>query len=452
VSQNEEGREVNSPEHRLDGWKEIANHLRKSTRTAQRWERELGLPVRRLKTLKGEIVFALKQELDVWQLQNSAAREDLSSNGDEDIDVSDGVSESPGEVAIPRSVSKRQSRFSFAIWATGFLVAGFALGLLYLHFNHSPVPVTYRIEHNALIVLNKSGDELWRRNFEDLEPGFYSGKLRSIWIGDLNQDGQTEVLFVEQPTQALTHSVTMHCISQKGRELWSFTPSRIVRTASEEFEAIYGIIDFEVFDTAAGKRIALTANHHLYFPEEVVLLSPTGTVVGEYWHPGHFSQVRALDLKRDGNIKLFLSGVNNEYRTATLVVLDLDKVSGAATQTNPNYQFPDMPPAKETVRVYFPRSCINKLLNRFNVARGVEIRPNSLLVHVDEQPGVAAPAALMYEMSFDMTKAKLSVVDYFRVVHKELEADHRLDHKLTDEELKSLEGQVRVNAPPPVAN
>jgi hypothetical protein len=452
VSQNEEGREVNSPEQRLDGWKEIANHLRKSTRTAQRWERELGLPVRRLKTMKGEIVFALKQELDEWQLQNSAAREDLNGNSDEDVDVLDGVLESPGEVAILPLVSKRQSRFSMAIWAAGFLVAGFTLGLLYLHFNHSSVPVTYRIENNSFVVLNKSGDVLWRRNFEDILPEFYSGKRRSVWIGDLNQDGETEVLFVEQPARALSHSVTMHCLSQDGRELWSFSPNRVVRTASEEFEGIYGIVDFEVFDTAGGKRIALTANHHLYFPEEVVLLSPTGTVLGEYWHPGHFTQVRALDLKHDGNIRLYLSGVNNEYRTATLVVLDLDKVAGAAAQTNPNYQFLDMPPAKESVRAYFPRSCINKLLNRFNAARAVEPRPNSLLVHVDEQPGVAAPAALMYEMSFDMTKAKLSVVDYFRVVHKELEADHRLDHKLTDEELKSLEGQFRVNAPPPVAN
>lgn len=31
----------------LSGWKEIANYLRKGVRTVQRYERELGLPIRR---------------------------------------------------------------------------------------------------------------------------------------------------------------------------------------------------------------------------------------------------------------------------------------------------------------------------------------------------------------------------------------------------------------------
>jgi hypothetical protein len=51
---------------RLDGWKAVAAHLRKSVRTAQRWERELGLPVRRMPTENGEIVYAFISEVDAW--------------------------------------------------------------------------------------------------------------------------------------------------------------------------------------------------------------------------------------------------------------------------------------------------------------------------------------------------------------------------------------------------
>jgi DNA-binding beta-propeller fold protein YncE len=49
---------------RLDGWKEIADHLGKhlSVRTAQRWESE-GMPVQR----DGVKVFAYAEELDVWK-------------------------------------------------------------------------------------------------------------------------------------------------------------------------------------------------------------------------------------------------------------------------------------------------------------------------------------------------------------------------------------------------
>jgi hypothetical protein len=35
---------------RLDGWKEIASYIGRGVRSAQRWERELGMPVHRLNT------------------------------------------------------------------------------------------------------------------------------------------------------------------------------------------------------------------------------------------------------------------------------------------------------------------------------------------------------------------------------------------------------------------
>lgn len=52
-----------SPRRRLDGWKEIATHLGRDPRTAQRWEALEGLPVYR----EGAKVFALSDELDQWR-------------------------------------------------------------------------------------------------------------------------------------------------------------------------------------------------------------------------------------------------------------------------------------------------------------------------------------------------------------------------------------------------
>lgn len=51
---------------RLDSWKEIAAHLRRTVRTAQRWERECGLPVHRHTHAKGHSIYAFTDELDVW--------------------------------------------------------------------------------------------------------------------------------------------------------------------------------------------------------------------------------------------------------------------------------------------------------------------------------------------------------------------------------------------------
>jgi hypothetical protein len=50
----------------LTSWKEISAHLGKSIRTVQRWERELGLPVRRPDLRRSGIVLADPAELDSW--------------------------------------------------------------------------------------------------------------------------------------------------------------------------------------------------------------------------------------------------------------------------------------------------------------------------------------------------------------------------------------------------
>jgi hypothetical protein len=48
-------------------WKEIAQYLGKGVRTAQRWEREAGLPIRRQHGHGGGKVLAFADEIDAWK-------------------------------------------------------------------------------------------------------------------------------------------------------------------------------------------------------------------------------------------------------------------------------------------------------------------------------------------------------------------------------------------------
>jgi len=50
----------------ISGWKDIANYLQKGVRTVQRYEREIGLPVRRPAGKSTGSVMATKAELDGW--------------------------------------------------------------------------------------------------------------------------------------------------------------------------------------------------------------------------------------------------------------------------------------------------------------------------------------------------------------------------------------------------
>jgi PAS domain S-box-containing protein len=50
----------------LRSWKEIARYTGASVRTLQRWEKDFRLPIRRIATKKGSVVFAFRSDLDSW--------------------------------------------------------------------------------------------------------------------------------------------------------------------------------------------------------------------------------------------------------------------------------------------------------------------------------------------------------------------------------------------------
>jgi hypothetical protein len=60
------GSEAQSPEERLDSWKEISQHLKRTVRTVQRWEQSEGLPIHRIVHHKHSTVYAYAAELDEW--------------------------------------------------------------------------------------------------------------------------------------------------------------------------------------------------------------------------------------------------------------------------------------------------------------------------------------------------------------------------------------------------
>jgi TolB-like protein len=61
--------EAGSIADRLDSWKEIAAHLRRSLATVQRWEKREGLPVHRHLHGKLGSVWARKSEIDAWWVE-----------------------------------------------------------------------------------------------------------------------------------------------------------------------------------------------------------------------------------------------------------------------------------------------------------------------------------------------------------------------------------------------
>ncbi len=54
----------------LNSWNEIAQYLGRSVRTVERWEKELGLPVKRPRKHLRSPVIAIPSEIDEWVLRD----------------------------------------------------------------------------------------------------------------------------------------------------------------------------------------------------------------------------------------------------------------------------------------------------------------------------------------------------------------------------------------------
>jgi len=74
-----EDRRKHPPNRRLDSWKEIAAHFGRDERTVKRWEKERGLPVRRLPGARGG-VYAFTDDLARWMEARDSGDSDPSSS------------------------------------------------------------------------------------------------------------------------------------------------------------------------------------------------------------------------------------------------------------------------------------------------------------------------------------------------------------------------------------
>jgi tetratricopeptide (TPR) repeat protein len=115
---------------RLDSWKEIASYLRRSVRSAKRWEKSEGLPVHRHLHDKRDSVYAYRAELDGWWSNRGATPPDSdgaeapASPAEPESLAGDTVVEEPGR---DRGIAPSSSR---ATHRAALIGVGFALAIV----------------------------------------------------------------------------------------------------------------------------------------------------------------------------------------------------------------------------------------------------------------------------------------------------------------------------------
>lgn len=388
----------------LSSWKEIAAYLGVSVRTAQKWEAERGLPVQRIPGGRGRVLISV-EALAAWM-------------------------QTPGIPPVqpdgPELVEPRRLRLRWIAAAAVFLVVFAAGGAAWVAWHMQPA--SWRVDGDFLVVSDDHGREIWRNSFgfplRDYK-AFTEYGLNAGWIGDLDGDGSSEVVFVVGPKEDGTPMVV--CFSHTGARRWQFVPGANAKGFPSGNRPPFHPVNLVLFRSGGVWKIVVASLHHTNSPASISLLSATGELEREYWHSGFIQFLTVADFAGTGKPLIYAAGIANGYNRAVLVVLDPENFGGTSREENPEYQLPG-PPACEVSRVLFPRSCINLRRQTYNGVISLHARPDGLEVGVAEE--VNTSYLVIHHFDPDGTYQGATLSSQFQARHNELEHTRFLDHPL----------------------
>lgn len=413
---------------RLDGWKEIADHLGKSVRTAQRWEEEHGLPVHRLAEAddrKGASVMAFADELDAWW-------EATFRNGKpgERGPLAVRVAQALSAIELPRAV----------LWASAALLVTLAVAAYALTARPAPYFARFAGDRE-LVVVDRDNDELWRYTFDTpvLQESWIDGD--PVEVVDVNRDGAAEVLAwsgtaVSEPAP----DDGVHLINAAGELVWQHRPGRAIRIAGISYDRLpvravatgsYG--DGETF-------IVVVALRHSDPVTQVTILGTSQQVLGEYFHFGHVYDVHTLDADDDGVDEIVLAGENRGVaaaaappgsgrRQAFVALIEHDISGGISPGVTADA--PGLEADLEKAYVALPFSSQANAEGFGNAA--MEIRPTPSGFHVDVGDPSTNGGARLYTFSRRFELDRLVIKQGYFKAHQALLASGRISHTLEEE-------------------
>lgn len=407
----------------LSSWKEIADFLGVSLRTAQTWEREKGLPVQRMPGEKGRVV-ADPAELDRWR----------------------------------RTAFRTNSWWSNPSYLRGIVFVSVTLTLavltyelgVYVQHLKKLQPASFRLGHRSITVLDSNGVDLWRKGFpEPLESADYSDTAiashRKITFTDIDHDGDVETLFVYSPLNSLRNPSALYCFSRAGEERWSFAPVRANGTA-EGYGRTHVINDLLVAHTHGNSEahILLLDCRLPGHAAKLFLLSPRGEIQATFAHEGHLGLLETADVDGCGRDEIIMGGFASERHEAELIVLAMPPDNAGPINAQSNVTRPAAPVKLTEKKVLtFPRTCVNQKLEESNRIAHIADSGDVLTVVVSElseDPSVE----VTYQLDRQLQVKDVWFSDALRNLHQTLRAQGILDHSLTENEVSNLKNITRL--------
>lgn len=408
----------------LTSWKEIADYLNVSVRTAQSWEHERGLPVQRMPGEKGRVLTTV-QDLDRW-------RQNLRTNG-----------------WWSKPVHLRGIALLFAVLFVGLL--GYEVAAHVRQYVGRQA-ASYRLGRRSITVLDSSGKDLWRVPFaQPFESADYADAQlaahRKVSFNDIDGDGDIETLFVYSPLDSLRNPSALYCFSKDGKERWNFAPERMSRSSGQGYGQIHVLNDLLVTQPN-GKSESYILLLDCRLPghsAKLFVLSPRGETLATFTHQGHLGMLEAADVDGCGRKEVLVGGAAGERDEAELIVLELPYEFDPSV-TQPKLARDVSPPQiREKAVLIFPRTCVNSKLEESNRIAHIAHSGDILTVVVSElsdDPSVE----VTYQLDRQFQVKNVWFSDALKNLHRNLTAQGILDHSLSEEEVKNLRNITRLVA------
>lgn len=410
---------------RLDSWKEIADYLGRDVRTAMRWAKSQGLPVRRVAGGRGRSVFAFAHEIDAWLAGQPAAPAAATANA---APMTTPLPDAPSDPPAARTVTPK-----------AIIAAGVTLVLILVSATlvwrggrpESDSPVRVAATSDAVRVLDRGGSEHVVHRFDPAVQTVFS--RTPAQITDIDADGRAEVTvgvayYDEEGRRSIRGGELMN-LTPRGALHWKFAFDDTVTFREAAFSGPWALTDWQIGPAASPARLAVAGHDSVWWASLAAVLDHTGRRLSSFVNPGWIESLFWLDHQR-----LAIAGFNNARDGAMVAVIDTTRPLGQAPGSEGTpFECLSCPSDPPLFYATLPRSELNRLTaSRFNRAQVSRLGTDRIVVMTIEVPGDPLAATAIYEFDDALQLRRARYDDAYWDAHRRLELEGRLAHTRSD--------------------
>jgi hypothetical protein len=394
-----------SPGERLDSWKAIADYLQRDVGTVRRWEKSLGLPVRRVPGGRGRSVFAFQGEIDAWLKTAPSA-----------------------ERSAAASAPPRRTIRPWHTWvAVGTLVG--VVAMFALRARPAPAaagPLRVEATPDAIVAYNMDGSPRWTHLFPAEDKVALSTNSMAARVITTEPAAVYAITsYSARRSDDRPGSGALMAFTPEGELRRSFSFDDEVTFAGKPYGAPWANTTFAIDDSTSRRRVAVAAHHYTWDPSLVTVLDDRWQRRATFVHAGWVEALHWLSPER-----LLIGGFSESRNGGMVALLDPAAMNGQGPEAPGTRYYCDSCGTERPLRmIVMPRTELNLVTShRFNRAV-VEVTADRVIARTIEvliDEGSAADVVYEFTPSLELISAAFGA--RYWDLHRTLELEGKLDH------------------------